>query len=202
MGTIILELPTDLEREAEAAGLLTPEAVAAMLRENLRRHHLRELLRDAREMAGGDIPPMTMEEIQEEVDAVRVERRAQLRVAAEWLPGALRELDDIDKEIEEEGLPEVNEIARSEARRVLIALSRQPVAPMVCPTEDGEVSVYFKAPGGRGALHLLFDNDGAAAWFSVGPGKGGYGRHKNGADLPMDFLMGRLRALGVASSDS
>ena len=202
MGTIILELPKDLEREAEAAGLLTSEAVAAMLRENLRQHHLRELLRDAREMAGGDIPPMTMEEIQEEVDAVRVERRAQLRVAAEWLPGTLRELDDIDKEIEEEGLPEVNEIARSEARRVLIALSRQPVAPMVCPTEDGEVSVYFKAPGRRGALHLLFDNDGAAAWFSVGPGKGGYGRHKNGADLPMDFLMGRLRALGVASSDS
>ena len=49
---------------------------------------------------------------------------------------------------------------------MLIALSRQPVAPMVCPTEDGEVSVYFKAPGRRGALHLLFDND---DWETSGP---------------------------------
>lgn len=201
MGTIIIELPKDLEKQAREAGLLTSEAFAAMLRENLRRHHLRELLRDAREMAAGDIPPMTTEEVQEEVNAVRAERRAQLHAAADWLPQALRELDVMDEEIEEEGLPEVNEVARSEARRVLIALSRQPVAPMVCPTEDGQVSVYFKAPGRRGALHLLFDNDGAAAWFSVGPGKGGYGRNKNGPDLPIDFLMGRLRALGAASGD-
>ena len=166
MGTIIIELPKDLEKQAREAGLLTSEAFAAMLRENLRRHHLRELLRDAREMAAGDIPPMTTEEVQEEVNAVRAERRAQLHAAADWLSQALRELDVMDEEIEEEGLPEVNEVARSEARRVLIALSRQPVAPMVCPTEDGEVSVYFKAPGRRGALHLLFDND---DWETSGP---------------------------------
>ena len=107
MGTIIIELPKDLEKQAREAGLLTSEAFAAMLRENLRRHHLRELLRDAREMAAGDIPPMTTEEVQEEVNAVRAERRAQLHAAADWLPQALRELDVMDEEIEEEGLPEV-----------------------------------------------------------------------------------------------
>ena len=71
---VTLELPEDLEKEIEKAGLLAPDAVAAMFRENLRRLHLGELLQDAREMAADNIPPMTLEEIQEEVNAVRAER--------------------------------------------------------------------------------------------------------------------------------
>ena len=72
---VTLELPEDLEREIEKAGLLAPDAVEAIFREQLRRFHLGELLRDAREMAADNIPPMTMEEIQAEVNAVRAERR-------------------------------------------------------------------------------------------------------------------------------
>ena len=72
---VTLELPEDLEREIAKAGLLAPEAVEAIFREQLRRFHLGELLREAREMAAENIPPMTMEEIQAEVDAVRAERR-------------------------------------------------------------------------------------------------------------------------------
>ena len=199
---VILELPKDLEKEAEAAGLLTPEAFAAMLRENLRRRHLRELQQDSRKMAADDIPPMTMEEIQEEVNAVRAERRAKMRAAAGWLPRALRELDGIDEEVEEEKLPPISEGIRAEARRLLVALGEQPVAPMVCPTEYGDISLYFKAPNARGAIHIVLDNNGEAAWYCVIPGKKGYGRHKNPADLPIDFLMGRLRALGSAPGDS
>ena len=71
----ILEMPEELEKAAEKAGLLTAGAVEAMLRENLRRLHLGELLQDTREMAADSIPPMTLEEIQEEVNAVRAERR-------------------------------------------------------------------------------------------------------------------------------
>ena len=178
--------------------MLAPEgagALEALFRDCLRRYKADKAIRAAE---GSFIPKGPSPK--EEVDAVRTEAREEAR--ASWLSEALRDLDGMDEEIEEEGLPEVNVVARSEARRVLIALSHQPVAPMVCPTEDGEVSVYFKAPGRRGALHLLFDNDGAAAWFSVGPGKGGYGRHKKGADLPLDFLIDRLRALGAASGDS
>ncbi len=69
---VMLELPEDLEREVEKAGLLAPDAI---FRERLRRFHLGELLKDAREMAADNIPPMKMEEIQAEVDAVRAERR-------------------------------------------------------------------------------------------------------------------------------
>ena len=72
---VTLELPEDLEREIEKAGLLAPDAVEAIFREQLRRFHLRELLKDTREMAADNIPPMTMEEIQTEVDAVRAERQ-------------------------------------------------------------------------------------------------------------------------------
>jgi len=72
---VTLELPEDLEREIEKAGLLAPDAVEAIFRGQLRQFYLRELLKDTREMAADDIPPMTMEEIQTEVDAVRAERR-------------------------------------------------------------------------------------------------------------------------------
>ena len=72
---VTFELPEDLEKEVAKAGLLAADAVEAMFREQLRRFHLGELLRDAREMAADDIRPMTMEEIQEEVEAVRAERR-------------------------------------------------------------------------------------------------------------------------------
>ena len=36
----------------------------------------------------------------------------------------------------------------------------------------------------------------------VGEGKDSYGRHKNAADLPIDLLMSRLRALGSSPGDS
>ncbi len=72
---VILELPEDLEKEAEKAGLLTAEALEAMLREKLGRASMREVLRIADEVFTHKEPPMTLEEIQEEVDAVRAERR-------------------------------------------------------------------------------------------------------------------------------
>lgn len=121
-----VELPQDLEREIENAGLLAPDVVEAIFREQLRQFHLGELLKEAREMAADTIPAMTTEGIQTEVDAVRARRRAKMRAAADWLPSALRELDEMDEEIEEGGLPPVNEIARAHARRVLLALRRTP----------------------------------------------------------------------------
>ena len=193
---VTVELPQDLEREIEEAGLLAPGVVEAIFREQLRRLHLGELLKEAREMAADTVPAMTTEGIQEEVDTVRARRRAQMRAAAGWLPGALRELDEIDEEIEEEGLPPVNEIARAHARRVLVALSSQPLAPSVSPTGGGEISLSFKAPDGSMTFHVLLDNQGEAGWLSAGDSKDSFGRHMNAADLPIDFVMERLRALG------
>jgi predicted proteasome-type protease len=76
MTTVKIELPEDLARKAEAAGLLTPEAIEQVLREALRRDAGKRLLEISKRMQAANIPPMTMEEIQAEVDAVRAERRA------------------------------------------------------------------------------------------------------------------------------
>lgn len=75
MTTLEINLPDALAREAREAGLLTPEAIERLLREAVRRKAVDELFEAADRMAAANIPPMTMEEIQAEVDAVRNARR-------------------------------------------------------------------------------------------------------------------------------
>ena len=70
-----LTLPNDLAQEAQAAGLLTSEAIESMLRETLRRQHVEELRQAMVTLADADIPPMSMEEIESEINAYRKERR-------------------------------------------------------------------------------------------------------------------------------
>jgi len=74
--TIELELPDQLVEEARSAGLLSPEAIETMLRERLKNRSIDELFDAADRLAAVDLPPMTEEEVQAEVDAVRAERRA------------------------------------------------------------------------------------------------------------------------------
>lgn len=71
-----LNLPDALAQEAQKAGLLTPDAIERLLREAVRRGAVDELFGVMDRLADANIPPMTMEEIQAEVDAVRAERRA------------------------------------------------------------------------------------------------------------------------------
>lgn len=68
-------LPDDVAQRAKSAGLLTPEAIGLLLEEALRRDAGRRLLKVMETLHSANIPPMTMEEIQAEVDAVRAERR-------------------------------------------------------------------------------------------------------------------------------
>jgi hypothetical protein len=72
---LTVSLPDTLANEAKAAGLLTPEAIERLLREAVRRNAVNELFEAADRLAAADIPPMTMQEIQAEVDAVRQARR-------------------------------------------------------------------------------------------------------------------------------
>lgn len=74
MTTVTLNLPDTLAAEANAAGLLSPEAIEQMLRENLRNKAIDGLFIAADKLAGADFPPMTLEEIQAEVNAVRAAR--------------------------------------------------------------------------------------------------------------------------------
>ena len=75
--TIQLDLPEALAREAKATGLLESESMADLLTTELRRRkaaaELNKVLDEIRAQPG---EPMSMEQIQAEVDAVRAERRA------------------------------------------------------------------------------------------------------------------------------
>lgn len=71
-----LTLPEQLAKQAKAAGLLKPEAIASMLREQLRKQAGKELLVMMDKLSAANIPPMTEDEIQAEVNAVRKARKA------------------------------------------------------------------------------------------------------------------------------
>jgi Arc/MetJ family transcription regulator len=76
---LTINLPDSLANEAKAAGLLTAEAIEKLLREAVRRNAVDELFDAMDRMADANLPPMTMEEIQAEVDAVRQARHERAR---------------------------------------------------------------------------------------------------------------------------
>ena len=69
-------LPDSLARAARKAGLLTPKAIGELLREAMRRRAARAFLSNAHSVAEAKIAPMSEEEIQAEIDAVRKTGRA------------------------------------------------------------------------------------------------------------------------------
>lgn len=76
MTELTVTLPDELAKKAEAAGLLSSEGIERALREALRREAGRRFLEIAKDLQSSDTPPMTEDEIQAEIDAVRTARRA------------------------------------------------------------------------------------------------------------------------------
>ena len=74
-----LNLPDQLAREAQAAGLLTPEALSDLLKDAMRRRAALALLAGAERAAKAGSKPLAMDEIQSEVNAVRRARRSSVR---------------------------------------------------------------------------------------------------------------------------
>ena len=71
-----LNLPENLAKEASNLGLLEPQALQTLLREAVRRRHIARLT-EARELvAAAGIPPLTMDEIQAEIEVDHAERRS------------------------------------------------------------------------------------------------------------------------------
>jgi len=71
-----LLLPDTLVREAEAKGLLTPESIEALLRnELLRRQRVNQLFEAADRLAELSLPQLTEAEVEAEIQAVRNARR-------------------------------------------------------------------------------------------------------------------------------
>jgi len=77
-----VNLSDKLAREAQAAGLLTPQALANLLKDAMRRHASQTLLAGAARATDAGRKSLSMDEIQAEVDAVRRLRRGMRRSAA------------------------------------------------------------------------------------------------------------------------
>lgn len=76
MTTIQIELPEATAQAARDAGLLTPQALGRLLNDALKRQQAADsLLSIADRVAAAGIEPMSMQEINAEVKAARVERR-------------------------------------------------------------------------------------------------------------------------------
>lgn len=75
MSKVVLTLPENLAREAEADGLLKPESIAAMLRAEIRRRRVNKLFAAADRLAVSD-QPVTEAEVEAEITATRKERHS------------------------------------------------------------------------------------------------------------------------------
>jgi uncharacterized protein YdbL (DUF1318 family) len=72
---LTLALPDSLAREAEAAGLLTPEAIERLLSDAVRQGRVGRLFEAADRLAALAEPPLTDADIESEIDAARRARR-------------------------------------------------------------------------------------------------------------------------------
>lgn len=70
-----LDLPDSLAKEATRLGLLEPQALQALLRDAVRIRRLARLVEARRKIAAAGVPPLTMEEIEAEIEADRSQRR-------------------------------------------------------------------------------------------------------------------------------
>ncbi|KPF76516.1 hypothetical protein IP88_06545 [alpha proteobacterium AAP81b] len=75
MATVHLILPDDLAESATRLGLFQPAASEAMVRDAIRRQAGAELRAIRERLQADPLPPMSEAEIQEEIDAVRAEKR-------------------------------------------------------------------------------------------------------------------------------
>ena len=76
---IRLTLPTDLAEKAEAAGLLTAEALERLIQEEVRRQAMDRFFEIADKLSALDVPQMTDEDVQAEIDAYRAEKRSRAK---------------------------------------------------------------------------------------------------------------------------
>lgn len=71
-----LDLPDLLARDAAQMGLLEPDSLQSLLREAVRSRRVEKLAEARKRVAIAEIPPLSLDEIQAEVDAYRFENRA------------------------------------------------------------------------------------------------------------------------------
>jgi hypothetical protein len=73
---LTVTLPETVAKEAQAIGLLQPEAVERLFRDGIRRRQQEQLFSAADRLAALDLPSLTETELNAEIEAARKERRA------------------------------------------------------------------------------------------------------------------------------
>ncbi len=68
---LTLVLPDGLAEEAERSGLLTSQAIEALIRAELRQRRVQRLFEAADQLAALDMPPLTEAEVEAEIQAAR-----------------------------------------------------------------------------------------------------------------------------------
>jgi hypothetical protein len=76
---LTLNLPDRLAREAQGAGLLTPEVMSDLLKDAVRRSAAQALLAGAQRASEAGSKPLSMKAVQAEVAAVRRIRKSSTR---------------------------------------------------------------------------------------------------------------------------
>ena len=76
MTTVQITLPDALALRARSEGLLSDSAIQRLLEEAMRRQAGRRLMQTAQRLQAADIAPMSEEEVAQEIEAYRAERRA------------------------------------------------------------------------------------------------------------------------------
>jgi len=71
-----LNLPDRLAQDATLMGLLEPDSLQTLLREAVRSRRVAQLTVARKRVSAAGIPPMSLEEIQAEVEAYRAEPRS------------------------------------------------------------------------------------------------------------------------------
>lgn len=71
-----LNLPDQIAQEAQRAGLLSGQAIERLIEEAVRREAGKKLLDAMQRLRDANVPPLTEDEIAEEVKAVRAVRKA------------------------------------------------------------------------------------------------------------------------------
>ena len=114
------------------------------------------------------------------------------------LADALAELAEVDDETEEENLPQVGEATKTEAERLVRALTgRAPARALlaVYPTQDAGIALHFKAPGRPGAVLVLLRDDGRADCHAYIGERSRRAHYGTSSDLPDVWVLDQLRRL-------
>lgn len=123
------------------------------------------------------------------------ERTNAVEIGASWLSIALDQLEHINEEAAEENYPEVDNKSISIARGLLQKLCDNPIEPIVYPSMDGDVSIFFKSQTKSAAVLIRIDNNQQIVCHSSINKYSKRKHYSTTTNLPDDFMKNQLLAL-------